>query len=120
MSEYKEQPVDYNQPPKSEEVFADVFGGKFPVCNVEQKDKIEAAFKSAVAFTDGLPEGGIVKGCSCDLIIALLGESDDREARIVAATRIAQEMYAMKRTIDLFAQGLQAQFAAMPTKGGVN
>lgn len=77
------------------EYFADVFGVQFPVCSLEQKLKLEAAFKSASEHEKA--EGEFKHDCTCDLITALLAPETPRGAAIIAAWAIARDVYNRKQ-----------------------
>lgn len=88
-------------------VFANVFGVEFPVCNEDQKVRMEAAFKDAMEYDAA--HRGEDDGCSCELIIDLLTEGATRSSCILAAFALAEDLYEKKAKIAAFVlQALQA------------
>jgi len=80
------------------DIYAEAFGGQFPVCTEEQKTKLEAAFKDAYAYEQ---EHGTAKhSCTCDLIIALMQPNVDRKDAIAAAASVARNLYEAKQGME--------------------
>jgi len=90
-------------------VFANVFGVEFPVCNEEQKVRLEAAYAGAIEYERNNPDRA--DGCSCELLIDLLTEGTPRNSVILAAfavAAVAKDLYEKKAKIAFVLQALQA------------
>lgn len=80
-------------------IYANAFGGMFPVCSEEQKVRMEAAFNSAMDY--GKSDENIQREkesaenpeCTCDLIIRLLDGSANRSDMISLGASIAKDIY---------------------------
>jgi len=77
-------------------IYANAFGGKFPVCDEKQKVQLEEAFAQLLKdYPSGLvppPDGA----CMCSLIIDLITGKASKEEQIAAGVKIAQQIYEEK------------------------
>lgn len=95
-------------------IYADVFGGKYPVCDEDQKFRLEAAFATV---SDGDLDSRLHK-CSCDLIIDLLSPNTTRSTAIEAALAIAKLIYEKKEAAGMLFDALQeAALQQAPVSG---
>lgn len=98
-------------------VYANVFGVQFPVCSEEQKQEMEAAYQSALAYEK--EQGEFKHDCACDLITALLAPETPRAATIVAAWGIARDVYSKKQAGLMIQSILEAAVAGtVPAQEG--
>lgn len=79
-------------------VYANVFGGQFPVCNEQQKAQIEEAYAKLIEQDKTSPIRQTHE-CMCDLIIRLLNGGADHSTQISAAMFIAKIIYTEKTLI---------------------
>ena len=94
-------------------VYAEAFGGDFPVCNEKQALEMERAYKDAVANSEAS-----VDGCTCDLITTLLSGKATREQMFTAAAAIAQDIYMKKLILSQLTDAMQEAVLKQPVRPG--
>ena len=96
-------------------VYANVFGGQFPVCNEKQKAEIEQAY--ADLMKRDAAQGGIKNKheCMCDLIITLLKGEGDFEIQVAAALFISKIIYMEKKVVEELSNQLEQVMMMQPS-----
>lgn len=96
-------------------VYAEAFGGDFPVCNEKQALEMEKAYAEAKAATSGEPESG---DCTCDLIIKLLKGTASRGSMFTAGAAVAQDIYMKKVIISGLTRAMEEAVLSQPVRAG--
>jgi hypothetical protein len=101
-----------------DQIYADAFGGPYPVCTQGQKERLEAAYKKMMEYlaTTDHPGRTKQKGCDCELLISLM-ESPDRDDLIAAAVVLSEIIYAQKTAMSALRASLLDMVAQ---QGGIN